>query len=153
MLLLLGGLALTASNKDMSLRKGISSPRSFTRSNQSAGACAAVGRQQAGLLTPRRTGPACDGHKVPQPPKSCSLLQSERRLSSMQNSSGLQKPPLLSFFAAASVCSLAQSQSLAGTSGGTSLPFVSRSTPRSPPQVLPVFFTAPQSSCYQLMLI
>lgn len=57
----------------------------------------AAGREQAGLLTP--WGSACDGHKVPQPPKSCSLLQSERRLSGMHGRQwAAKKTPLLGGF-------------------------------------------------------
>lgn len=60
-------------------------------------ASAAAGRQQAGLLTSHRTGPACDGHTVPQPPKSCSLLQDEQRPSGRHGQQWAAKKPFAGF--------------------------------------------------------
>lgn len=119
-------------------------------------ASAAAGRQQSGLLTPCRTGPASDGHKVPQPPKSCSLLQSEQRLLGMHGQQWAAKTPFAGFICCCfclQPCTELRPRWCSGRGTNTYLPFVTRSTPCSPPRALPVFFTAPRSSCRQLTLM
>lgn len=77
-------------------------------------ASVAVGRQQAGLLTPWRMEPAWDGHKVQQPRKSCSLLQSEQKVLGMHSQQWAAKPPFAGFICCCFCCILAQSHGIDG---------------------------------------
>lgn len=108
MLLLLGGLALTASNKDMGLQKGTSSLRLFNISNWSTGAFCLQGlllwAVAASPGSSSRQGSSLPGEQIPTQIPAASRGASNSHWAHVPSSR--QKSPLLGLFAVASACLL-----------------------------------------------